>query len=232
MPRPPRLDIAGLPQHVTQRGHDQQPCFFSEADYRCYLTHLVEASRRFDCTIHTFVLMTNHVHLLVTPLLAGSLARMMQLLGRRYVSYINGTYRRSGTLWEGRYKACLVDTDDYLLTCYRYIELNPVRAAMVDDPSRYPWSSYHVNALGHSSTLIQPHPQYLALGDTPIARQAAYRELFGTAISEDRLAEIRAYLRQQKALGSPKFQAHIESMLNRCAQIRPAHRPRKDYELQ
>lgn len=227
MPRPPRLDIAGLPQHVTQRGHDRQACYFAEVDYRCYLTHLSEASRRFQCAVHAYVLMTNHVHLLVTPSSAGSLARMMQMLGRRYVSYINGTYRRSGTLWEGRYKACLVDTENYLLTCYRYIELNPVRAAMVDDPSHYLWSSYHANALGHPNALIQTHPQYDALGNTPFARQLAYQNLFKDAISDDRLAEIRAYIRQQKALGSPKFQAHIEAMLNRCAQTRPAHRPRK-----
>ena len=227
MPRPPRFDIAGVPQHITQRGHDRQPCFFSEADYRCYLTHILEGSRRFQCAIHAYVLMTNHVHLLITPSTAGSLARMMQTLGRRYVSYVNGTYQRSGTLWESRYKACLVDTEDYLLTCYRYIELNPVRAAMVDDPSHHPWSSYHTNALGHSNPMIETHPQYDALGGTPIERQQAYQYLFKTAIGEDRLTEIRAYIRQQKALGSPKFQAHIETMLNRCAQTRPAHRPRK-----
>lgn len=227
MPRPPRLDMTGVPQHVTQRGHDRQPCFFSEADYRCYLAQLKEVSHHFECAIHAYVLMTNHVHLLVTPPRTGCLARMMQMLGRRYVSYINATYRRSGTLWEGRYKACLVDTEEYLLTCYRYIELNPVRAAMVNEPSHYPWSSYHANALGASSSLINAHPQFVALGVTPAERQSAYRALFDTAIGEDRLAEIRTYISQQKALGSPKFQAHIEAMLNRCTQARPAHRPRR-----
>lgn len=125
MPRPPRLDIAGVPQHVMQRGHDRQACFFWDADYRCCLTHLLEASRLSQCAIHAYVLMTNHVHLLVTPPYVGAITRMMQVLGRRYVGYINASYRRSGTLWEGRYKACLVDSEGYLLTCYRYIELNP-----------------------------------------------------------------------------------------------------------
>jgi len=151
----------------------------------------------------------------------------MQSLGRRYVAYFNGTYHRSGTLWEGRYKSCLIDSQNYLLTCYRYIELNPVRAAMVTSPETYPWTSYHANALGTSDALLTPHQEYMALGATPEQRQAAYRDLFKSAISDDRLGEIRAHVQQQRAMGTHRFQAVIEAELGRAAKIRPRGRPRK-----
>jgi putative transposase len=227
MPRHPRPDFPGIAQHVVQRGNDRLPCFFEEADYRRYLTHLREAALDHDCAIHAYVLMTNHVHLLLTPRASGNVSRMMQSLGRRYVGYINSTYGRTGTLWEGRYKACLVDSQQYVLTCHRYIELNPVRAAMVASPEAYRWSSYHYNAHGHSDPLLTPHPEYRALARDTADREAAYRDLFYHAISDDRLAEIRAYLQQQRVLGSPRFQAHIEAMLGRRAAIQPRGRPRK-----
>jgi putative transposase len=171
--------------------------------------------------------MTNHVHLLLTPQAVRGVAGMMQSLGRRYVSYINATYHRTGTLWEGRYKACLVDSERHLMTCYRYIELNPVRAAMVDAPGAYAWSSHRYNAEGAADRLIQPHEQYLQLGRTTEQRCAAYRALFADAIGHDRLEEIRTYVQQQRALGTSRFQAAIEAELQRVAKTRPRGRPAK-----
>lgn len=227
MPRPPRPDLANVPQHVIQRGNDRRACFFEEDDYSTYLTMLRAAARRHGCAIHAYVLMTNHVHLLVTPVEARAVSAMMQTLGRNYVAYVNGRYRRTGTLWEGRYKSCLVDSDRYVLICYRYIELNPVRAGMVATPIEYRWSSHRCNAAGETDALIRPHAQYLALGWASGSACTAYRALFAQGMSDDRLAEIRAYVQQQKALGSARFQAQIEEALGRYVQIRPAHRPRQ-----
>lgn len=171
--------------------------------------------------------MTNHVHLLMTPGAAGAVARTMQALGRRYVGYINAAYRRSGTLWEGRYKSCLIDSQHYLMTCYRYIELNPVRAAMVDTPGAYAWSSYRCNAEGTMDRLVQPHEEYWRLGSTTEQRCAAYRALFLDVIGQDRLDEIRVYVQQQRAWGTNRFQAAIEAELQRVAKVRPKGRPIK-----
>lgn len=137
MARLPRFDVPGVAQHVVQRGNDRLPCFAADLDYVRYLQDLRDVARENRCAIHAYVLMTNHVHLLVTPTTAGAVGRMMQALGRRYVSYFNGQYHRTGTLWEGRYKSCLVDSEDYVLRCYRYIELNPLRARMVESPAAY-----------------------------------------------------------------------------------------------
>jgi putative transposase len=169
--------------------------------------------------------MTNHVHLLITGDESSAISRTMQTLGRRYVGYVNASYRRTGTLWEGRFKACLVDSDTYVLTCYRYIELNPVRAAMVEEPAAYRWSSYQTNALDAGGALVTPHPAYLALGRTNEERQASYRHLFLDALSDDRLQEIRAYLHQQRALGSSRFQQDVEAQLQQAATVRPRGRP-------
>ena len=149
MPRQLRYNLPGIPQHVIQRGNNRQATFFSDEDYMRYLADLKSACDQHQCEVHAYVLMTNHVHLLMTPHNGDGIAKTMQSLGRRYVVYINQTYRRTGTLWEGRYKAALIDSENYLLTCYRYIELNPVRAeGMVDHPGKYRWSSYRANALG------------------------------------------------------------------------------------
>jgi putative transposase len=225
--RSPRLDLPGVPQHVIQRGNNRQPCFLADEDYTAYRQDLRDAAKHDHCAIHAYVLMTNHVHLLVTGAEPGSASRMMQRLGRRYVACFNARYRRTGTLWEGRFKASLVDTCRYLLTCYRYIELNPVRAAMVADPADYRWSSFHCNAHGQPDPLITPHAAYLSLAATPGARQTAYRSLFAHAISDDEMVDIRAHVQQQKALGDSRFQAEIEAMLNRKVAIRPRGRPRK-----
>ena len=225
MARQPRLDLPGIPRHVVQRGNDRQACFAAETDYLRYLQELREASSKHDCAIHAYVLMTNHVHLLVTPTTTGAISRMMQAVGRRYVGSFNARYRRTGTLWEGRFKAALVDTDRYLLTCYRYIELNPVRAHMTDDPSAYPWSSYHHNALGQHTPPITPHEQYTLLASTPATRQAAYRALVLEQVEEKCLHDLRQHAQQQRAWGSEHFKQQIEALTQRSVNVRPRGRP-------
>ena len=175
MPRPTSFVIPGLPQHAIVRGNNRDPIFIAEEDYSTYLGWLRSAARKHDCAIHAYVLMTNHVHLLVTPSTEHGLGKMVQMSGRYYVQYFNHQYRRTDTLWEGRYKASLIDSERYLLTCQRYIEMNPVRANMVGQPAEYPWSSYPVNAGGMLSDLVTHHELYLQLGATTAERQLAYR---------------------------------------------------------
>ena len=160
MARLPRIVVPGQALHLIQRGNNRQPIFFSPDDYIKYLETLSQSAVRQCCSIHAYVLMTNHIHLLVTPDTEDGISLMMQDIGRNYVRYINQTYRRSGTLWEGRFKSALIDSERYLLTCSRYIELNPVRAGMVRVPEEYRWSSYHCNALGKLNPLIKPHHLY------------------------------------------------------------------------
>lgn len=227
MARTPRLDLAGIPQHIIQRGNDRQACFRTEADYLCYLAELREISLREGCRVHAYVLMTNHVHLLATPAAVGRIGRMMQALGRRYVRYFNDRHHRTGTLWEGRYKACLVDTERYLLGCYRYIELNPVRARMVAAPGDYPWSSFGANALGKNVPLVHPHASYLALGRSPDMRCDAYRNWVMQSIDRAEVDAIRLHLQRQHAYGSDRFRAAIEAQLGRRAGPAKIGRPRK-----
>jgi len=230
MPHRPRLDPPGIPRHIVQRGNDRQPCFFQEADYLCYLQELRELAVRQHCVVHAYVLMTNHVHLLLTPAEAGQVAALMQALGRRYVRYVNDRYHRTGTLWEGRYKSCPVDRDSYLLCCYRYIELNPVRAHMVERPGDYRWSSHGANAYGRPDPLVAPHLGFLALGHDAESRQNAYRELLGQAIPDDDLTAMRVHLQRQHALGTGRFRAAIEAQLGRPAGPVKIGRPRKHAE--
>ena len=215
MPRKPRLCMPGLSQHVIQRGNNRAPCFFSTSDYQCYLTVLGEALTRHCCQLHAYVLMTNHVHLLVTPLQQFGLSQLMQSVGRKYVQYINRTYRRSGTLWEGRYKASLIDSEHWLLTCMRYIELNPVRAGMVSHPGKYRWTSYVCNAHGSTCTLLTPHALYEALGRNPEERRYTYRELFACDLDAREVHEIREMLHQGLVLGSENFKDRIAAITRR-----------------
>ncbi|HZS65472.1 MAG TPA: transposase, partial [Burkholderiales bacterium] len=157
MARRPRLELAGVPLHVIQRGNNRAPCFLADGDRQMYLKFLGEAAARHRCALHAYVLMPNHVHLLLTPTDSGAVAAMMQDLGRRYVRLFNDIHRRSGTLWEGRYKAAMVDTERYFLTCQRYIELNPVRAQLVDHPASFRWSTYRHYALGANNSLVSAH---------------------------------------------------------------------------
>ena len=165
MARLPRCVVPGVPQHVIQRGNNRGCIFHNVKDYLFYLEKLLYASQENECKIHSYVLMTNHTHLLVTPAHENIISRMQQAIGRYYVQYFNHHYCRTGTLWEGRYKATLVDEKNYLFACMRYIEMNPVRARMVKNPTEYRWSSYHFNALGKTDLLITPHEEYLLLGE-------------------------------------------------------------------
>jgi putative transposase len=213
MPRPPRLNLPGIPQHVTQRGNNRQACFFDDEDRIAYLSLLGKAAHVRGCEIHAYVLMTNHVHLLVTPTTPDGVSRLMQDIGREYVRRINGLYRRSGTLWEGRFKSSLVDSERYGLICYRYIELNPVRAKMVGHPGDYRWSSFAANALGQTDPLLTPHPMWLALGKTNRRRCNAYRELFMNDMLQSKLEAIRYSNRKGLPLGSEAFKAQVEARL-------------------
>jgi putative transposase len=227
MPRLPRFDMPGTAQHVVQRGNNRQPCFFTDADRLCYLTELRELTRHAGCAVHAYVLMTNHVHLLLTPSGPGQIPRIMQSLGRRYVRFVNDRYGRTGTLWEGRYKACLVASDEHLLCCHRYIELNPVRAGMMARAADYRWSSHRANAFGIPDPLVEPHPQYVALGVTPRDRQEAYREFVAQAVPAQEIESIRSTLQRQHVLGSQGFRHDIESRLDRRAGPARIGRPRR-----
>lgn len=224
MARPPRLELPGVPQHVIQRGNNRAGCFFSDADRRFYLKCLAESAARRGCAVHAYVLMSNHVHLLVTALEPGSVAAMLQDLGRRYVRVINNVHRRSGTLWEGRFKSSMVDSENYLLTCHRYIELNPVRAGLVSDPAAYPWSSHAHYAGDRLSTLVTEHAIHLRLGETNAERRAAFRSLFAAALDESLLARIRSAINTDSALGSETFMSDAEARLGRS--VRPPTRGR------
>lgn len=213
MPRKIRFYLPGLPVHAVQRGHSREAVFYEDADYRAYLGWLREAAERYHCAIHAYVLMANHVHILAAPRDSQGISRMIQYVGRRYVPYINYHYGSSGTLWEGRYKASLVHDDDYLLTCMRYIELNPVRADMVNHPREYRWSSYRANAEGREDPLITPHRLYLALGRTVAQRKEAYRALFKAHIDEENMKQIRSAWQTGTPLGNDRFKAKVEAKL-------------------
>jgi len=216
--RLPRFVLPGHPQHVIQRGNNRQIIFCSECDYQFYLEKLFDAAKEHACDIHAYVLMTNHVHLLVTPQTENSISKMMQTLGRYYVQYFNYMYKRTGTLWEGRYKASLIDTERYLFTCMRYIELNPVRAkGMVDHPSEYPWSSYRHNALGVTDKLITEHSLYKQLGVTVKNRYISYQALFKSIVPDKTLNEIRTATNKAWVLGSDYFIEQVKQEVNRQA---------------
>ena len=217
MARLPRFVLPGQPQHIIQRGNNKTPIFAQKQDYHFYLEKLAEACDRFGCEIHAYVLMTNHVHLLMTPASKDSISKTMQSLGRYYVQYFNYKYDRTGTLWEGRYKATLLDSEQYLLTCYRYIELNPVRADMVAHPSDYRWSSYHFNAQGQWDPLVSPHLLYQQLGKSFEERQSAYRQLFRYHLGDQTLTAIRTATNQAWVLGDNQFQTKVEKLMRRQA---------------
>ncbi len=230
MPRRPRVIVPNVPQHIIQRGNNRQACFYADEDYLSYLEWLKEYSEKTDCKIHAYVLMTNHVHLLVSSEKAEAIGAMMKALGQRYVQYINKMYKRSGTLWEGRYKSCPTQAETYLLACQRYIELNPVRANMVPHPAEYKWSSYAVNAQGFESgidqSMISPHPLYQALGLDDASRQAAYRELFRFQLDAGIVDEIRKATNGNYALGNALFVQQIEDALGRRVVAGKAGRPK------
>lgn len=227
MGRPPRYSITGYPLHVVHRGNNRQPIFRMPADLRVYRRYLGEALDKFRCALHAYVLMTNHVHLLVTPERETSLARTMQSLGGRYARYFNKAYDRSGTLYEGRYRASLIESDSYLLACYRYIELNPVRAGLVADPGQYPHSSYWCHAFGRADALVAFHPVYVELGANALARRRAYRELVAAGLDDQTLRRIRLLTAGSWALGSEDFLTRMTGRLARPVRPSAAGRPRR-----
>ena len=215
MARQPRFLLPGHPQHIIQRGNNRSILFAEDEDYSFYLEALQQACSQQGCLLHAYVLMTNHVHLLLTPATDTGISKTLQSIGRKYVQYFNYRYRRTGTLWEGRYKAALIDSETYLLCCYRYIELNPVRAGMVAQSHDYRWSSYGHNACGDSNSLIQPHPIYLALGATDEQRQAAYRGLFKNALTQHTLDTLRESTQKSWVFGSDRFKQEVEQLTQR-----------------
>lgn len=227
MARLPRYNLPGQPQHVILRGNNRNIIFVADEDYHFFIECLQKASEQHGCAIHAYVLMTNHVHLLLTPEHEDSIGKALQSIGRRYVQYFNFTQKRTGTLWEGRYKATLIDSERYLLTCYRYIELNPVRANMVAHPSDYPWSSYLCHAEGKNDKLISDHELYGALGKNDEIRQAAYRALFKAHVGEATLNEIRDATNKGWALGNDQFMEKISMAVSRRAAPLPKGRHKK-----
>jgi putative transposase len=225
--RLPRLNLPGIPQHVVQRGNNRQASFFAEQDYTVYLDKLKDYGKKYKVAVHAYVLMTNHVHLLLTPDTEKGVSQLMQALGRYYVMYVNKTYQRSGTLWEGRYKSTLVDSENYFLLVSRYIELNPVRASMVDHPAEYPWSSYRGNALDMDIGLLTTHSCYEALGIDDNERQNAYRALFDYHIEDLALQEIRDATNKAWVLGENRFKQQIEQQAGRRASPLPKGGDRK-----
>jgi putative transposase len=210
MARLPRFGVPGYPQHVIQRGNNKSPLFTSPDDFLFFKYFLGSALRRSSCQLHAYVLMTNHVHFLISQDKAGSIGKLMQSVGGRYVRYFNDCRGRSGTLWEGRYRATIVNTDEYLFRCYRYVEENPVRARMVKSPREYQWSSFAANASGSPDTLVTPHELYFALGVTSADRQRHYRSLFRDPIERSTLAAIRDATNHGWALGNSRFQRAVD----------------------
>jgi putative transposase len=211
MPRKPRYVLPGQPHHVTQRGNNRSAIFASSVDFLAFRNHLAVASRRYECAVHAYAFMTNHVHLLISPQSVNGLAHLMQSLGRVYVRYFNKKYTRTGTLFEGRYHSSAIDTESYLLACYRYVELNPVRAKLVLRASEYSWSSNRSNAFGQRDDLVTPHVLYSRLGEDSRARQEAYRALFNAGLDEHTLREIRLAGKYGTPLGGEAFRQRFEA---------------------
>jgi len=221
-----RYFVADQPLHVIQRGVDRQAVFFRPDDYARYRDWLIAAAGEYGCAVHAYVFMTNHVHLLLTPSHEESLPRTLQSLGRRYVRYINWSHKRTGTMWEGRYRAAPIDSDAYFLACCRYIELNPVRARMVAHPRDYEWSSYRAHADGLKDPLVSDHPLYRRLGRTAAERQRDYRSLFRAKLADDFVAALRAATNGGWALGDDRFKRQIAKMAGRRATPLPKGRPK------
>jgi putative transposase len=230
MARLPRYVIPNQPQHIIQRGNNRQVIFAADADYQFFRDAIVDAASKHGLKVHAYVWMTNHIHLLATPKFEDSISKVFQSVGRKYVQYFNFTYKRSGTLWEGRYRATVVDTEQYLLKLMRYIELNPLRANMVGHPASYPWSSYARNAegrLGLNFDWLVPHEEYSKLGKNEAERLAAYQGLFKVALAEEDLKQIRESTHKGWALGSQRFIEEIEVLSRRQATSKGVGRPKK-----
>jgi len=225
MARLQRISPKNIPIHIIQRGNNRQVCFASDDNHSAYAGWLKEYSKKYKVDVHAWVMMTNHVHLLCTPRQEKGISSMMQALGRLYVRYFNSEYKRSGTLWEGRYKSCLVESSTYLLKVYRYIELNPVRAGMVLSPEDYRWSSHRINALGKKSDLCTPHPEYMMLGADSKERCHKYRTLFDHDINDREMELIRSATNKGMVVGNDRFRKEIEALTGRRVKEKRRGRP-------
>ena len=217
--------VSGIAVHAIQRGNNQAECFFDQDDRAFYLFHLARLLPRAQCQLHAYCLMSNHVHLLLSPARAEGCGVLMKSIGQLYTQYINRRYNRSGHLWQARFRSSLVQSEDYVLACCSYIELNPVRAGLARRPDEYPWSSYSANAMGHAAELLTPHAEYLRLGRAPEERQAVYRDLFGEVQPPRLLDEIRGAANGGYALGTTAFKRAMARTLGRRVDKGKAGRP-------
>lgn len=232
MARLPRLTLPGYPHHVIQRGNNRQPIFSRLADYQYLLKLLDESARKFAVDVHAYVLMSNHFHLLATPQTDIGLPQMMQAVGRSYVRYFNDLQQRTGTLWEGRYRSTLIQTEHYLLACMAYIDLNPVRAGMVAEAADYPWSSHGLYLGSRRDKLITPHPLYWELANTPFGREVAYAELVRAGVSPDQQAALTRSTLAGWALGDSDFVADLQKRTVRRVEKNKAGRPPTHAEIE
>ncbi len=228
MPRRPRLVVPHVPLHIIQRGNNRQKCFFVDSDYLVYLDLLQRGASAANCFVHAYVLMSNHIHVLATPSHEAGPGEMMKSVGERYVRYLNDHNGRCGTLWDGRFRSCLVEDETYFLVCQRYIELNPVRAGMVTHPSLYRWSSHRCNAYADRNQLITPHAIIAQLGNDSFSRTHAYRELFSHPIKEQEIAALRDATNNNYIFGSDTFSETMADVLGRqVSRMEIRHRPKR-----
>jgi putative transposase len=220
--------LRGVPHHVIQRGNNRSACFFGDVDRRFYLKCLGESARKRGCEVHAYVLMGNHVHLLVTPYEPGAISATMQDLGRRFVRVMNAVHGRTGTLWEARFRSSIIDTENYFLACQRYIELNPVRAGLVSQPAEYRWSSHLYYAAGQRNRLISEHSVYQRLGATQLERRAAYLSLCAAPLDQRLVVRLREAINSDSAVGSETFLNEIETTLGRSVRLPVRGRPPKN----
>lgn len=228
MPRGPRPVIPQLPHHVIHRGNNRQQIFYSDRDYSFIIKNLQTAKKEFNCLIYGYCLMGNHIHMVIQPSKIDGLSKMLKLVFGRYTRYINKTYKRTGTLWEGRFKSSPIEQERYLLGCIRYIEMNPLRAKLAKDPEEYRWSSYRKRALGEDNPILDLDPYYLELGKTPKARAEAYRKWFKESIPEDEQSHIKEGIERSIPIGSKQFLSRFSKILGRDIVFRPRGRPKKE----
>jgi len=229
MARKPRLFITNIPCHVVQRGNNKIPIFLKNEDYLFFLKVLQEAKTKHPCIIYSYCLMPNHFHLLIEPRNeSNNVSLLIKLLGAKYVHYVNRKYKRSGTLWEGRFKSSLIDRELYFLSCIRYIEMNPVRAGIVNTPEVYRWSSYRARAFGEKDAIADLDPWYESLGSSPETRQIKYRQFFYSIIPEYEAGLLREMINKNGIVGSIDFKTQIEQLTRQEITIRPIGRPRAE----